>query len=335
MGVSNFEGDVALSLERAKRPASPLDIRPASFALGAEIHGLDLSRPLEAYARVAFETALAEYGVLVFRNQSLTPEAHVALAEQLGGVDVNRFFRAVEGYPQIAEVRKEAHHKNNIGGGWHADHSYDDIPAKASILYAKELPERGGDTMFASAAAAFNSLSYGLKSRLQEMRALHSSRHVFGAEGAARLGTDLRGRIFNPELAVQDAAHPAVFVNPVGGRSSLYVNPGFTVRFEGWTEEESKPLLDYLYAQVTRPEFTFRLAWRPGTVAIWDNRTTWHRALNDYDGQRRLLHRVTVAGESLTSLPKGVARSAFEEEQGDRREVATIEAAQSITLFFN
>jgi taurine dioxygenase len=130
------------------------------------------------------------------------------------------------------------------------------------------------------------------------LRACHSSRHVFGAGAMARRG-DLNGRIGNPELATQDAVHPVVIRHPETGRKALYVNPGFTLRFEGWTDDESRPLLDYLYRHAVTPEFTCRFRWREGSLALWDNRSTWHFALNDYQGERRLLHRITIQGTPL------------------------------------
>jgi taurine dioxygenase len=146
--------------------------------------------------------------------------------------------------------------------------------------------------------AAYDALSDGLQATLAGLRACHSSRHVFGAGAMARRG-DLAGRIGNPELATQDAVHPAVIRHPETGRPALYVNPGFTTRFDGWTEDESCPLLQYLYAHATRPEFTCRFHWRPGSLALWDNRSTWHFAVNDYHGERRLLHRITIRGVPL------------------------------------
>jgi taurine dioxygenase len=233
-----------------------------------------------------------------FRDLPLTPEQHVAFAERFAPIDINRFFATVPGYPMIAEVRKEPEQIRNIGGGWHTDHSYDEAPALGSMLYAREVPQTGGDTLFASMYAAYDALSDGLKATLETLRACHSSRHVFGAEAMARRG-DLNGRIGNPELATQDAIHPVVIRHPQTGRKALYVNPGFTLRFEGWTDEESRALLEYLYRHAVRPEFTCRFRWREGSLALWDNRSTWHFALNDYHGERRLLHRITIQGTPL------------------------------------
>jgi taurine dioxygenase len=263
--------------------------------VGAEIGGVDVSAPVSDETLAEIRDALGRYGVVVLRDQALTPEQHVAFAERFGPININRFFAPVPGYPMIAEVRKEPDQTRNIGGGWHTDHSYDEAPALGSMLYAIEVPATGGDTLFASMYAAYEALSDGLKGTLEGLRARHSSRHVFGPEAMARRG-DLKGRLRHPELAIQDAVHPVVIRHPLTGRKALYVNPGFTLGFEGWTDEESRPLLDYLYRHAVRPEFTCRLRWRKGSLALWDNRSTWHLAVNDYHGERRLMHRVTIEG---------------------------------------
>jgi len=281
--------------------SNSIRVEPVTGAVGAEIHGLDLATPLgEAEVGLIRET-LFDRGVVFFRDQRITPEQHIAFAGRFAPINVNRFFAHADGYPSIAEVRKEPNQKNNIGGGWHTDHSYDEAPAMGSVLLARELPPAGGDTLFASMYAAYEALSEGLKRTLEGLRAVHSSRHVFGAD-AKRLAdpnNDLKGRLRNPELATQDAVHPVVIRHPGSGRRALYVNPGFTLRFEGWTEEESRPLLDYLYRHAARPEFQCRFQWREGSIAFWDNRATWHYAVNDYHGERRLLHRITLEGERL------------------------------------
>lgn len=278
-----------------------LNLQPASPALGAFIEDIDLSRPLSAAVLDDLSRAHADFGVLFFRDQRLTPEQHVALAEQLGEINVNRFFTPVPGHPQIAEVRKEPEQTANIGGGWHTDHSYDQIPALGSLLYARELPPAGGDTLYASMYAAFARLSAGMQEMLEGLNAVHSSRHVFGA--TANRPADLADRLGNQAAATQDAVHPVVLTHPRSGRKALYVNPGFTVRFDGWTAQESEPLLRFLYQHAVRPEFTYRFQWAPGSLAFWDNRSTWHLAVNDYQGERRLLHRITLEGEALTETP--------------------------------
>lgn len=285
---------VAVARHAAQKPYTRFALEPAAPLVGAFISGIDVSQSLSETVSAELDRALAEYGVIFLRDQALTPEQHIAFARRFGDIDVNRFFKPVENYPQIAEVRKEADQKANIGGGWHTDHSYDQSPAKASVLYARDVPRIGGDTLFASTVAAYEALSPGLRQTLAGLRALHSSRHVFGHGSRQRSETDLPGRVLNPDLATQDAVHPVLFTHEQTGRTALYVNPGFTVRFEGWTEQESQSLLAFLYEHVKRPEFTTRFAWQPGSLAIWDNRITWHFAINDYAGERRLLHRITV-----------------------------------------
>ena len=271
-----------------------LEIRPLSGTAGAEIGGVDLSGSLSDGTIEAIRGALAAYGVVVFRDQNLTQTQHIAIAHRFGEIAINRFFAKADGYPEISVVSKEPDQTANIGGGWHTDHSYDQHPALGSMLYALEVPPSGGDTMFASMYAAYDALSDGLKQTLSGLRAVHSSRHVFGVERPA-----MKGRIGNPELATQDAIHPVIITHPESGKPALYVNPGFTLRFDGWTDEESRPLLAYLYQHAARPEFTCRLRWRNGSLEFWDNRSTWHYALNDYHGQRRLMHRITIAGGPL------------------------------------
>lgn len=278
---------------------SRIEVQRASPAVGAEIRGVDLAGPLPAGMIDEIQHALFQFGVVFFRDQQLTPDQHVAVARRFGEININRFFRTVDGYPMIAEVRKEPDQDKNIGGGWHTDHSYDAAPAMGSMLYAREVPESGGDTLFASMYAAYDALSDGLRRTLEGLQALHSSRHAFGAQTYEARG-DLKGRVLNPEAATQDAVHPVVVRHPGSGRRALYVNPAFTLRFVGWTEEESQPLLRYLYEHAARPEFSCRFQWRAGSLAFWDNRCTWHYALNDYHGQRRLMHRITVEGVPLS-----------------------------------
>lgn len=276
-----------------------LELRPASGAVGVEVHGVDLSAPLGDATLGALRSALADHGVLFFRDQRLTPEQHLSFAGRFGPINVNRFFRAVPDHPAIAEVRKEPDQTVNIGGGWHTDHSYDDAPALGSVLLARTVPPHGGDTLFASMVLAFDALSNGLKDTLRGLRAVHSSRHVFGARSDYQAATG--DRLGNAAAATQDVVHPVVIRHPDSGREVLYVNPGFTIGFDGWTAQESEPLLRFLYAHASRPEFQTRFVWAEGSIAFWDNRSTWHYAVNDYQGERRLMHRVTVEGVPLTA----------------------------------
>ena len=277
-----------------------IEVRPLSGALGAEIYGVDLSQDLDDKQFAEIRRAFHDYGVVFMHGQRLSPEQHIAFAKRWGRINVNRFFKPVDGYPMIAEVRKEPEDEDNIGGNWHTDHSYDVVPALGSVLYARETPQNGGDTLFASMYLAYETLSGGMKRMLESLRAVHSSRHVFGSEQSYRDAEAFQSRIANAELATQDAVHPVVITHPETKRKALYVNPTFTVGVDGWSVEESKALLGYLYQHAARPEFTCRFRWRVNSLALWDNRATWHYAVNDYSGQRRLMHRITVEGVPLS-----------------------------------
>ena len=275
-----------------------MHIQRYAAGCGALVSGIDLERFSEAEQKDIWN-AFLEHGVLFFVDQRLTPEGHIAFARRFGEIVINKFFQENAQHPEIAEVRKEKEQRTNIGGGWHADHSYDDAPALGSILVARELPAAGGDTMFANMYAAYDALSDGLKRTLGGLRAKHTNRHLYGPQGLYRksdLADQLKG-----EEDVGDAVHPVVIRHPDSGRRALYVNPGHTLHFEGWSASESQSLLAYLYAHATKPEFTCRFRWSPGTVAFWDNRCSWHFAVNDYHGERRLMHRITLAGTSLAA----------------------------------
>ena len=278
-----------------------LSVTPFSSALGAVIAGVDLSAPISEPDFARMRQAFHDYGVIFFRDQHLTPEQHIAFAKRWAPIDINRFFKAVSGYPEIAEVRKEPEQTTNIGGGWHTDHSYDAVPAMGSILLARETPPSGGDTLFAHMGLAYDALSQGMKRTLDGLRAVHGNAHVFGDKGHHAKKSDNAGRIGNEAAATQEVVHPVVIRHPDTGRKTLYVNPGFTLRFEGWTTQESAGLLQTLYQHAMKPEFSCRFAWAPGSLAFWDNRATWHYALNDYQGHRRLMHRITVQGSPIPS----------------------------------
>ena len=281
-------------------PYRSIEITPLSRALGAEIGGVDIAAGIDDAQLAELKRAFADHGVIFLREQDITPAQHLAFAERWGSINVNRFFRATDADPRIAEVRKEPEQKTNIGSVWHTDHSYDQLPAMGSILYAREVPRVGGDTLYASMYAAYDALSDGMKRLLCGLRAWHSSRHVFGDAAYAGVEPDeVGGRLGNTSAATQDALHPVVIRHPLSGRPALYVNRDFTVRIDGWSDAESRPLLEFLYAHATRPEFTCRFRWRAGSLAIWDNRATQHLALNDYHGERRLMHRITIDGVPL------------------------------------
>lgn len=266
-----------------------MEITKLSGAVGAQIKGLDLHKLDTSQFDVLRET-LFRHGMVVIRDQSLTPEAHIALAERFGKIDINRFFTPLKTHPMIAEVRTKPDMTRVIGGTWHTDHSYDAAPAMCSILAARELPPYEGDTLFASMTAAYEGLSDGLKTTLRSLRAVHSD----GSFAASNVGIDA-----DASALKAPAIHPVVIAHPTTGAPCLYVNGDFTLTFEGWTPEESAPLLAYLYQHATRPEYTCRVTWQEGSVAIWDNRLVQHFACADYAGHGRLMHRITVEGVGL------------------------------------
>jgi taurine dioxygenase len=275
----------------------------AAPGVGAYVNDIDL-RAVKADDIQALREALGTYGVLFFRRQELSPEAHIRLAKQFGKININRFFQAVAGYPEIAEVRKEPDQSKNIGEQWHTDHSYDQAPALGSILVARVLPSQGGDTLFSSMFAAYDQLTDDVKEKISTLTATHSSRHAFGPqayEGGDR--EEFAGRLGNRAAATQDAIHPVAITHPVSGKTALYVNPDFTLCINELSESESDALLSYLYQHCQQESLIHRFSWQPGSVAFWDNRASWHKALNDYPGEARLMHRITIDGETLNPAP--------------------------------
>jgi len=273
-----------------------IEVRPITLTLGADIYGADLASENDV---ADIKQAFVDHSVIAIRDLNLTPEEHLTFARHWGEINVNRFFKPVDGYPEIATVLKEADQAYAIGETWHTDHSYDTAPAMCSMLYARETPEVGGDTAFASQHAAYLALSDGMKDMLSSLKAWHSSRHAFGVS-AVDAEAHKDGRLGNEEAAKQDALHPVIITHPLSGKKCLYVNGDFTTHFDGWTQEESQPLLNQLYAHCARADFTCRVRWEPGTLGIWDNRALQHMAINDYAGHRRLMHRITIEGVPLS-----------------------------------
>ena len=276
-----------------------MEMVPLAPACGVEIRGVALTQA-QGDSLEAIRQAVYENGVALFRDQhDFTPEAHIAFARRWGGIDLNNYFPLTEGHPEIAVVRKRADQVTNIGGGWHTDHSYDQIPAMGSVLVARTLPPSGGDTLWAHMGAAYDALSDDLKQEIEGLEAYHSADHIYEEDGLyaqTDMAADLRGQSLRT-----GATHPVVIRHPHTGRRLLYVNSAFTLTFVGRTRAESLPLLQRLYDAATAANNTCRVAWEPGSVAIWDNRTTWHLAMNDYQGHAREMHRITLTGEPLAA----------------------------------
>lgn len=275
-----------------------ISVKPIAGALGAEVAGVDLSRPLSDSVIGEIRAALLENLVVFFHDQHLTPERHLAFGQRFGALQIHDFVEAMPEYPEILEVRKEPGEKRNFGGGWHTDVSYLERPSLGSVLYALDVPDHGGDTMFANQYLAYEALSDGMKRMLDGMTAIHSARRPYGpnAERAHDYGPSSMRFNFN-KTAEAEIEHPVVRTHVETGKKALYVNRTFTLRFKDMTEAESAPLLDFLCQHAVRPEFTCRFRWRPNSIAFWDNRCVQHNAINDYHGQRRIMHRVTIEGE--------------------------------------
>ncbi len=271
-----------------------LVVTRASGSCGAEVSGIDLHEAPDAETIAALRAVWLEHGVMFLRDVHLPPRDFLHFASQFGTPVEYPFVRGLDGFAQITPVVKEAHERVNFGGVWHSDTAYLERPPMATMLVARDVPPSGGDTIFADARAAYDALSDGLRAALDGLRAINSSRKADASKTREDRQKE-RGAVTNAE--VLEASHPVVRTHPETGRRALYVNLGHTTQFEGWTVEESKPLLDYLFAHITKPEFTCRFRWAPGSLALWDNRAVQHYPINDYHGHRREMHRITLAGD--------------------------------------
>lgn len=273
---------------------APFRIKPIAGAIGAELLGIDLSADLPDSTIAAFRQALLDHLVIFFRDQDLPPDRFLALAHRFGRPIEYPFVKGIEGYPQIINVAKLEHEQINFGGVWHSDTTYLQDPPMATLLVAREVPDSGGDTLFANQYLAYETLSDKLRALLAGLKGVSSSAKADASRTREdRIRTD--GSTDARKLLI--AEHSAVRTHRETGRKALYLNRAHTVRFAGMTEEESAPLLEFLFAHQIRPEFTCRFHWTPGALAIWDNRCAQHYAINDYAGHRRIMQRITLAGD--------------------------------------
>jgi taurine dioxygenase len=275
-----------------------LDIQPVSGALGAEVLGVDLSQALSNEAASDIHDAFLAHKVLFFRDQSLTPQDQLRFVRHFGEPDVYPFIQGMADYPEVIEIVKTADDAVNFGGSWHSDTSYLPEPALGSMLYALEVPHAGGDTLFANTRLAYEALSEAMQTMLAGLVGVNSSEAGYKGGRAAGMNR-INGMkdTYNEASATYESEHPIIRTHPETGAKSLYIGRGHTRRFKDMTDEESRPLIDFLATHIVRPEFTCRFRWSKGALAIWDNRTTQHYALNDYQGQRRHMQRVTIKGD--------------------------------------
>jgi taurine dioxygenase len=271
------------------------DVRPIAGAIGAEISGVDLAGELSDETVAAIRRLWLEYGVIFFRNQPLAPAQFLRFAKRFGAIVEYPFIKGIEGFAEIIPVVKLEHERTNFGGIWHSDTSYLEHPPMATMLIAREVPPKGGDTMFANTHLAYETLSEGMKHLLAGLVAVNSSLKA----DASRTREDRLKQMQRDDAKKEYVGeHPVVRTHPETGRKALYVNGAHSVRFKDMSEAESAPLLNYLIQHQTRPEFTCRFRWEVGSIAFWDNRCVQHNPVNDYHGYRRAMHRLTLAGDT-------------------------------------
>jgi len=275
-----------------------IEIRPLSGALGAEISGVKIGDALSNEAFDTIHRAFNDHGAVFFRDQNLSHQAQIDFARRFGELEQHPIVDGMEDHPEIIKVLKPAGESASFGTGWHTDNSFLERPSLGSVLYGVVIPPTGGDTLFANQYLAYETLSDGMKRMLGNLTAVHSAGPAFTSETAMEK--------YRGETAItytwtddvhEEVEHPVVRTHPDTGRKALYVNAMFTQRFAGWTAEESRPLLDYLYAHGTKPEFCCRFRWQAGSVALWDNRCVQHYAIDDYRDHERLMYGVTIRGE--------------------------------------
>jgi taurine dioxygenase len=273
---------------------APFEVHPIAGALGAELRGVNLAADLPDATIAAIRQVLLDHLVIFFRDQDLPPERFLSLAHRFGTPIEYPFVKGIDGFPEIINVSKLEHETVNFGGVWHSDTTYLQEPPMATLLVAREVPETGGDTLFANQYLALETLSDTLRGLLADMKGTSSSAKADASRTREdRIRSD--GSVEARKLLA--AEHPVVRAHPETGRKALYVNRAHTVSIGGMTEEESTPLLEFLFRHQIRPEFTCRFRWTAGSLAIWDNRCAQHYAVNDYAGQRRVMQRITLAGD--------------------------------------
>jgi taurine dioxygenase len=267
-------------------------------SLGAEIEGADLSRDLPDEVLAEIRGALLNHLVIFFRNQSLSPERQLAFARRWGNIHLHPFIEGMPDHPEILEIVKRPTDKRNFGGSWHTDQMFSPKPAMGTILYAKEVPSAGGDTMFTNQYLAYESLSPGMQRLCESLHSVcYGDRHKkHGSSRKEFYAGKTSMKVKDPGDEQTTSVHPLVRTHPETGRKALYVG-GHVQHFEDMTEDESRPLIDFLMQHSRRPEFTCRFRWETGSLAFWDNRCTQHFAINDYPAETRVMHRITVCGD--------------------------------------
>jgi taurine dioxygenase len=262
-------------------------VEPLAGALGAEISGIDLAKPLDEGQVREVRQAWLEYQVLFFRDQALTVDEHKTFARRFGELHVHPVLPAPPGHPEIVVLESDEK-RPYVADRWHSDVTFEREPPLGSVLRAVEVPAAGGDTMWASMTAAYDALSEPMKRALDGLRAMHS-----GAAFRRQASDAQRDSLARNEMTV----HPVIRTHPETGRKGIFVNSTFTKRIEGMKPRESEILLAFLYEHVASPEFTCRFRWRKNSIAMWDNRCTQHRVVTDNLTAHRRMERATIVGD--------------------------------------
>jgi taurine dioxygenase len=287
-------------LAETKSPYATLQVHPQPSGFGAEIVGLDLTRPLSKEALAEVKAAWAKHAVVAFPDQALTLDELEAFTQQVGPFGEDPFIKPMPGHPNVLELRREPDERaTNFGAGWHSDWSFQAEPPAATLLLSEVVPPVGGDTLFCDCASAYDALSLPMREMLSGLSAVHSATRAYGTQGVFAKETEKRSlQIITSSEADKSLTHPLVRTHPVTGRKALFISPVYTVGIEGMTAKESAAILGFLFQHMTQDEFVYRHKWRPKMLLMWDNRCTMHFAEGGYDGHLRLMHRTTVAGDA-------------------------------------
>jgi taurine dioxygenase len=286
-------------LKEAESPYRTIRVTAQPSGFGAEIVGLDLSRPLSKEALADVKAAWAKHAVVAFPDQPLSLDQLEAFTQAIGPFGEDPFIKPMAGHPNVLELRREPDEKaTNFGAGWHSDWSFQEAPPAATLLRSEVVPPVGGDTLFCDCSAAYEALSPTMQAMLAPLQAVHSATRAYGTKGVFARETEQRTlQIITSAEADKSLTHPLVRTHPVTGRKALFISPVYTTGIEGLTVAESNAILGYLFQHMVQDQFIYRHKWRPGMLLMWDNRCTMHFAEGGYDGHLRLMHRTTVAGD--------------------------------------
>lgn len=289
----------------APRPSAHFTARPLTGALGADITGIDVATaPDEAIADL--RAALVHHQVLAIRGQSLDPAGMERVALRFGVFGQDPYVRPLPGFTNVLRLLKTADeaHPNVFGEAWHSDWSFLETPPAFTLLYGHDVPDWGGDTMFASQIRACEALSPAMVRLLEPLKAVHSARRGYGPASREAVADRLPNMdIVVSETAMATRLHPVIRTHPETGARALYVSPAYTIGLDGFADAEAEALLGYLFQLSVDPRFTCRVRWEPGTLTIWDNRSVLHLPIGDYHGARREMYRTTVAGDEPVLTP--------------------------------